>query len=65
MNKEKIEKAQQQYDAKHLTEESCSQSRSIQEPPPEFLENLENLVFLQKLFPSVLDNFVFLSIKNL
>ena len=26
-----IDKAPQQYDAKHLTEESCSQSRSIQE----------------------------------
>ena len=32
MNKAKIEKAPQQYNSKHLTEESCSQSRSIQEP---------------------------------
>ena len=28
----KIERAPLQYDAKHLTEESCSQSGSIQEP---------------------------------
>ena len=32
MNKAKIERAPQQYDAKHLTEESCCQPRSIQEP---------------------------------
>ena len=31
VNKAKLEKAPQKYDAKHLTEESCSQSRSIQE----------------------------------
>ena len=32
MNKAKIEKTPQQYKAKHITEENCSQSRSIQEP---------------------------------
>ena len=31
VNKAKIEKALQQYNAKHLTEARCSQSRSIQE----------------------------------
>ena len=32
VNKAKIETAPQQHNAKHLTEESCSQSRSILEP---------------------------------
>ena len=32
VNKAKIEKTQQQYDAKHFTEECCSQDRSTQEP---------------------------------
>ena len=32
VNKAKMEKAPQQYNAKHLTEKSCSQSRSIQKP---------------------------------